>query len=103
MQHKGVTHVREHVLPISPDYTPSRWEGKEYRLSNNLFPLPMGGGEGVGGGGQSNSDPLSSEHRYPVEMSQRAISAAPVLPGRLQPALAPSGPRHAGVEAGRRC
>ena len=27
---------------------PSRWEGKKYRLSNDLFPLPTGGGEGVG-------------------------------------------------------
>jgi hypothetical protein len=25
---------------------PSRWEGKKYRLSNDLFPLPTGGGEG---------------------------------------------------------
>jgi hypothetical protein len=27
---------------------PSRGEGKKYRLSNDLFPLPTGGGEGVG-------------------------------------------------------
>ena len=27
---------------------PSRWEGKKYRLFNDLFPLPTGGGEGVG-------------------------------------------------------
>ena len=35
---------------------PSRWEGKKYRLSNDLFPLPTGGGRG---GGRSNSDPPS--------------------------------------------
>ena len=42
---------------------PSRWEGKKYRLSNDLFPLPTGGGEGVG-------DPIETlplfQHRYPV-------------------------------------
>jgi len=42
---------------------PSRWKGKKYRLSNDLFPLPTGGGEGVG-------DPIQTfplfQHRYPV-------------------------------------
>jgi hypothetical protein len=42
---------------------PSRWEGKKYRLSNDLFPLPAGGGEGVG-------DPIQTlpllQHQYPV-------------------------------------
>jgi hypothetical protein len=40
---------------------PSRWEGKKYPLSNDLFPLPTGGGTGVG-------DPIQTlplfQHRY---------------------------------------
>ena len=42
---------------------PSRGEGKKYRLSNDLFPLPTGGGEGVG-------DPIQTlplfQRLYPV-------------------------------------
>jgi hypothetical protein len=41
---------------------PSRWEGKKYRLSNHLFPLPTGGGEGVG-------DPIQTLPSVPAPIS----------------------------------
>jgi hypothetical protein len=48
---------------FDPASFPSRWEGKKYRLSNDLFPLATGAGEGVG-------DPYSAlplfQHRYSV-------------------------------------
>ena len=34
------------LFSIAHPSIPSRWEGKKYRLSNDLFPLPTGGGEG---------------------------------------------------------
>jgi hypothetical protein len=40
--------AREATIFDRPPSIPSRWEGKKYRLSNDLFPLPTGGGEGAG-------------------------------------------------------
>ena len=37
-------------------------EGKKYRLSNDLFPLPTGGGEGVG-------DPIQTPPSVPTPIS----------------------------------
>jgi len=72
------------VFP-GPPLAPSRWEGKKYRLSNNLFPLPTGGGEGVGdpiAGGQSNSDPLCSntDILYAMSIARGFRGGPPVLP-----------------------
>jgi len=69
----------------------SRWEGKKYRLSNNLFPLPTGGGVG---------DPMrelaiqfrsalcsNTDILYAMSIA-RGFKADLGTPGRLEPALA---------------
>jgi hypothetical protein len=96
--------ARDTTIFDLPTLNPSRWEGKKYRLSNNLFPLPNEeGAKGVGEGVGDPTDPLSVAtpiFLYGMEYSARFQRG----PRHSRPAGTCSSARRgrpdAGVEAG---